>query len=214
MATGESNFSQPPFLSLLAKLYLINVSCLVLVNPFLRVLFSLFSDCVSVATLALGVWKVSVLSSWSVSSTLELFWLCVSSDSSVGCLESLRSILLVCVRYIRVVLILSVRAFCVRVSNFLVFFLSYGRGDYSILHAFLYLSSIFFLLFNFLWFIFHAFFVVWAFQLHLFNSFTVPKIYLYTMGYVFGSIRLLSLASSGLLTAASCPRFLFTIYDF
>ena len=49
---------------------------------------------------------------------------------------------------------------------------------------------------------------------HLFNSFTVSKIYLYTMGYLFGSIRLLSLASSGLLTVASCPRFLFTIYDF
>ena len=169
------------------------------------------------------------------------------------------------------------------VSDFLVFFLSYGRGDYSVLYAFLYFSSIFFLLFNFLWLIFHAFFVLWAFQLylvssdtlsawerahitsrvscflhfssfqhtfyfvllspsfrtfvgpvfsniapatllssishynkpqHLFNSFTVSKLYLYTMGYVFGSIRLLSLASSGLLTVASCPRFLFTIYDF
>ena len=83
-----------------------------------------------VATLALGVWEVSVLSSSSVSSAL------------------------------RVVLILSVKAFCVRVSNFLVFFLSYGRGDYSVLYAFLYFSSIFFLPFNFLWLIFHKFFVL------------------------------------------------------
>ena len=64
---------QSPFLGLLAKLYLINVSCVDLVNPFLRVLFSLFSDFMSVATLALGVWKVSVLSSSSESSTLDLF---------------------------------------------------------------------------------------------------------------------------------------------
>ena len=61
------------FLGFLAKLYLINVSCFVLVNPFLCVLFSLFSDFVSEATLALGVWKVSVLSSSPVSSSLELF---------------------------------------------------------------------------------------------------------------------------------------------
>ena len=66
-------FKSLPFLGLFAKLYLINVSCFVLVNPFVSVLFSLFSDFVSVATLALGVWKVSVLSSSSVSSTLELF---------------------------------------------------------------------------------------------------------------------------------------------
>ena len=37
-------------------------------------------------------------------------------------------------------------------------------------------------------------------QQHSFNSFTVSKIYVYTMGYVFGSIRQLALASSGLLT--------------
>ena len=48
---------------------------------------------------------------------------------------------------------------------------------------------------------------------HLFNSFTVSKIYLYIIRYVFGSIRLLSLASSGLLTVSSCPRLLFTIYN-
>ena len=42
-------FLQSPVLVLLAKLYLINVSCVVLVNPFLSVLFSLFSDFVSVA---------------------------------------------------------------------------------------------------------------------------------------------------------------------
>ena len=69
----ENRIFKSPFLGLLAKLYLINVSCVVLVNPFLRVFFSLFSDFVSVATLALGVWKVSVLSSSSVSSTLKLF---------------------------------------------------------------------------------------------------------------------------------------------
>ena len=92
---------------------------------------------------------------------LFFFLLCVSSDSGVGCLESLRSILLVCVLYISFVLILSVRAkLCVRVFNFLVFFLSYGQGDYSVLYAFLYFSSIFFLFFNFLWFIFYAFFVL------------------------------------------------------
>ena len=111
-------------------------------NPFLSLLFSLFSDCVSVATLALGVWKVSVLSSSSVSSTLELFWFCQSGPS-------------------------------VLVSNFLVFFLSYGRGGYSVLYTFLYFSSIFFLLFNFLRIIFHAFFVLWAFQLYLVSSDTL-----------------------------------------
>ena len=61
---------------------------------------------VSLTTLALGVWKVSVLSSSSVSSSLK------------------------------VVLILSVRTFCVRISNFLVFFLSYGRGEYSVFLCF------------------------------------------------------------------------------
>ena len=78
-------------------------------NPFQSVLFFLFSPCVSVATLALGVWKVFVLSSSSVSSAFK------------------------------VVLILSVRVFCVRISNFLVLFLSYGRGDYSVLNAPLFL---------------------------------------------------------------------------
>ena len=69
----ENRIFESPFLGLLAKLYLINESCVVLVNPFLSVLFFLFSDFVSVATLALGIWKVSVLSFSSVPSTLELF---------------------------------------------------------------------------------------------------------------------------------------------
>ena len=126
------------------------------------------------------------------------------------------------------------------VSNFLVFFFSYGRGDYSVFYAVLYFSSISFLPFNFLWLIFilscllcvvsfsfiprllrarsHNFsgelcsallspsfrtFVGPVFSnialatllssisyynkpQHIFNSFTVSKIYLYTMGYVFG----------------------------
>ena len=50
-------------------------------KPFLRVLFFSFSVCVSVATLALGVWKVSLLSYSCVSSTLELCWFCRSGSS-------------------------------------------------------------------------------------------------------------------------------------
>ena len=84
---------------MLAKLYLIKVSCVALVNPFLCVLFFSYSACVSVATLALGVGR----------------W------------ESLPSILLVCVLYIRVVLILSVRAFCVSFQFLSLLFFLWSR---------------------------------------------------------------------------------------
>ena len=71
--------------------------------------------------------------SFSKCAFLFVFCLWVSSDSSVGCLESLPSILLVCVLYIRVVLISSVRAFCVSFQFLsLLFFLRSRRLQYSL----------------------------------------------------------------------------------
>ena len=134
---------------------------------------------------------------------LFVFCLRVSSYSSIGCLESLRSILLVCVLYIRVILILSVRAFCVRVFDFLVFFLSYGRGDYCVLYAFLYFSPVFFLPVCF----FGCSFMYYIY-IYIHNGVRfwvgVGHRYIYSTPV---------LGSSGLLTVAFCPRFLFTIFS-
>ena len=74
---------------------------------------------------------------------LFVFYLCVSSDSSVGCLKSLQSVLLVCVLYI-----LSRFDFVGQGFLSLEFPISLS-SFFRCFYAFLYLSSIFFLPVNF-----------------------------------------------------------------
>ena len=162
--------------------------------------------------------------SFSKCAFLFVFCLCVSSDSSVGCLESLSSFLLACVLYIKVVLILTVRAFRVSFQflSLLFFFLWSRRLQCSLCCplfpsfqvSLVNLSCLLAVSFSFIprvasdtlrlrahshnfsgelcsallspSFRTISYYGTYNKPQHLFNSFTLSKIYLYTMGYVFG----------------------------